>query len=292
MKKECTEQKTDKQKKSKMKDLRTMVILTCTCILMLGSATYAWFSMSNTPRVENLALVAGTTGNLQIADTIGGNYGEMLNLQNNGSGGNMSSVILNPATTTNGVDFLAPVYTENEVTGTAQIAESDLKTKYIYEKIFYLKADVQNSQTSNRTFDIFFLANSSNGGTYISNKTINTDQAASAVRLSFTVGEGNGATTIIYEPNVDTHVTGEQATNSLNAQYGGYSTIKQNSGRSFVDGAENYSPRLFTITENTPVKVTMRVWIEGTDADCVNAIAADNIIGQIQFVSKETMTTP
>lgn len=52
-------------------------------------------------------------------------------------------------------------------------------------------------------------------------------------------------------------------------------------------GIENKSAILCTIKENEPVKVTMRIWIEGSDSDCVNNIAAQQIAGQIQFVSEE-----
>lgn len=271
-----------KKTNGRSRDLRKLIILTCTCVLMLGSATYAWFSVSNTPRVENLALVAGTMGNLKISDTSAGTYSDVIDLANAASGGNMGSVILNPSTTTDGVTFLAPVYTENAVTGTAGIAAAELKTKYIYEKEFYLKAEVEEGG-NNRTFDIFFLANGSKGGTYISNKTAGTDKAASAIRVSLTTGDR----TVIYEPNADRHVTGNAAENRLTSDYGGYGTIKQNVDKSFVGGTDNHSVRLFSVKGNTPTKVTMRIWLEGTDTDCVNEVSLNDVIGQIQFVSEE-----
>ena len=33
--------------------------------------------------------------------------------------------------------------------------------------------------------------------------------------------------------------------------------------------------------------VTMRIFIEGTDDDCTNSIQMDEIIGNIQFISKD-----
>lgn len=133
----------------------------------------------------------------------------------------------------------------------------------------------------------------------------------------------------IYEPNVDTHNTvavGSGANlNSAGITSGGnlsaynkvpYATIKQKFDKSFAvtsngtyvgdtsisdytpwttpiaydkAGTDAKSAILCTIQENVPVKVTMRVWIEGSDADCVNGIAAKDILGQIQFVSEENM---
>lgn len=33
--------------------------------------------------------------------------------------------------------------------------------------------------------------------------------------------------------------------------------------------------------------VTMLIWIEGTDDDCTNSIQLDEIVGNIQFTSKD-----
>lgn len=45
--------------------------------------------------------------------------------------------------------------------------------------------------------------------------------------------------------------------------------------------------KLFEIEEEQDVKVTMRVWMEGTDEDCTNSNELDEIIGNIQFISSE-----
>ncbi|MDE7063590.1 MAG: hypothetical protein K2O73_10165 [Lachnospiraceae bacterium] len=282
-KKECKKSSKTVRKKNSAGDVRGKVITLCLCIVLLGTATYAWFTVSNTPRVTNLALIAGTSGNLKIADYEQGPYGDVLDLAT-GSGGNMRDVELNPTTTQNGRDFYAPLYTEERVTGVEDIPSGELNTNYVYEKTFYLKAETENSSTRRtRRFDVFFAGTHSDGGTYINNAS-NNSSAASAVRISFTLADG---TTFIYEPNTDVHVSGVSATNGLASGYGGYSTIQQSSNRRFAGSPDNNSQRLFTVTENTPMRVTMRVWIEGTDPDCINDISASEIIGQIQFVSKE-----
>lgn len=264
-------------------DVRGKVITLCLCIALLGTATYAWFTVSNTPRVTNLALIAGTSGNLKIADYEQGPYGDVLDLST-GSGGNMRDVVLNPTTTQNGRDFYSPVYTETRVTGVEDISASELNTNYVYEKVFYLRAETENtSRSRTRRFDVYFAGTHSDGGTYINNAG-GDSSAACAVRISFTLADG---TTVIYEPNSDVHVNGVSASNNLASGYGGYTTLQQSSNRRFAGSSDNNSQRLFTVTENTPMQVTMRVWIEGTDQDCINDISASEIIGQIQFVSKE-----
>ena len=56
----------------------------------------------------------------------------------------------------------------------------------------------------------------------------------------------------------------------------------------FEGGEGGSSERMFTIKEEEDVKVTMLVWVEGTDKDCTNFIQMDDIVGNIQFISKET----
>lgn len=283
MKRENARNNRQKQNVSR-RDARSKIILMCLCIALLGTATFAWFTVSNTPRVNNLALVAATTGDLKIADAEAGPYGDELDLAT-GSGGNMSNVELNPVTTQNGRDFYAPVYTESTVTGVENIPEGELNTNYVYEKTFWLRAETNSSSVRrNRRFDVYFVGiRSEGGGTFVENAS-SSDWAASAVRISFTLDDG---TTFIYEPNADSNVNGERAVNGLPGSYGGYSTIQQSSNRRFNNSNDNNSEKLFTIPENTPTRVVMRVWIEGTDNDCVNEISASDILGQIQFISKE-----
>ena len=58
-------------------------------------------------------------------------------------------------------------------------------------------------------------------------------------------------------------------------------------GGEFEGGEGGNSEKLFTIKEDEDVLVTMLVWIEGTDDDCTNSIQMDEIIGNIQFISRD-----
>lgn len=280
--KETHKRKKEQKESEKKKEVRSKILLLCTSVALLGAATFAWFTVSNTPRVTNLAIIAGTSGDLKIADTAQGPYGEEVDLST-GSGGNMKDVELNPSTTQDGKTFYAPVYTENAVSNVEDISAAELNTGYVYEKEFYLKAETKNPSSMKRKFDIYMVGiRSDGGGSYITNA--GDRSAASAIRISFTLEDG---TTMIYEPNADVHVGGEQAANHLSANYGGYETMQQLSNHRFAGSNNNNSDRLFTLTENTPTKVIMRVWLEGTDSDCSNSVAAGEITGQIQFISEE-----
>lgn len=293
--------KKQKEKEQNRKTAGRNMLLLALIIVMIGSVgAYAWFSVSNRARVENLALIADHSGNLQIADDLGngpGTYSDVLDLTNSAGTTGISNVILSPVTTKDGVNFYLPNY--NSMTQTVESVSAitnaeELKKYYVYEKTFYLRAGVENANTVasiRRTYDIALYGVNSNNresGSYIYQPSAsgNGDTAANSIRVSFTLDDGQ---TFIYEPNSDVHNSdNSRAIDGVNHEYGRYSTYQQRADGTFaVSPKTNESEKLFTIDENVDVRVTMRIWIEGTDIDCTNSIAADTIAGQIQFISTE-----
>lgn len=287
-----------KEKKQRKKELKNIVLLGLLFAIVGSVGVYAWFSISNRARVENLALIADHQGNLQIADDLGngpGTYSDVLDLTKATGASNISNTILSPVTTKDGVNFYLPNYNSltQTVESVSQITnQEELKKYYIYEKTFYLKAGTEKNNSVaniNRTYDIaLYGVNSSNkvNGCYIYQPTSNGDTAANSIRVSFTLEDGQ---TYIYEPNCDVHNSDDsRAIDGVKNEFGLYSTYQQKQNGLFVNSPKtNESEKMFTIKENVDVKVTMRIWIEGTDVDCTNSIAADTIAGQIQFVSTE-----
>lgn len=139
--------------------------------------------------------------------------------------------------------------------------------------------------------------------------------AAESVRISFVyTNEDTQETTVtVLEPNADysnTSGTGiykktiDGQYNPYNTNDGGigaitYNKIRQNSEYLFQEGyADNqiteesvynsvYSPVLFTIPTNEACKVTMYVWLEGTDPNCTNAAEGDSLKTQLMFYSSD-----
>lgn len=325
------------------KQMSLSIIMVIVSLIVLSVSTYAWFMITNTPKVKEITLSADTLGDLKIADTkknevtgedlvdadgnkTPGNYGDEVDL----TGVKMDNLYLSPCTTKDGLSFFKPIYTEGEVTGVEKVTdESQLHKKYIYEKDFYLKAGGETvTAGAEKKYDIFFVGYSTKdgSGTYVDDKEKAEITASNAIRISFTFSGGNleNPVTVIYEPNSDrdnkgiTEAMGEaddtKIANMANfvmndpdaAEYGtigemygtdtpkakGYSTIKQfYEDHSFVpnSGIKTRSTSLVTIKEGEDIYVTMRVWLEGTDKDCTDGVAADRIVGQIQFVSEENI---
>ena len=284
---------------------KNLTVILMIIMVLITVGTFAWFSVSNNPRVQNLALVADHEGNLMIADDTGsgpGEYSDVLDLKEATGYDYMQKVRLSPVTTPDGKNFYSPNYdsSTNTVGSVTKIENHDvLINSYIYEKTFYLKASSGDGATgSGSTYDIA-LAGAGGGttGTYIiKDDTATGDTSAYAVRISFTLTDATGnEVTKIYEPNCDIHNVGtdmaEDGVKGTNG-YGTYTAVQQNSNGTFTNtGTGTDSEVLFTISENTDVKVTMRVWLEGTDEDCANSIGATLLQGQIQFSSSEVVNT-
>lgn len=280
-------------------------LLTCLLYLaVLSTATYAWFTMNNKPKVLNLALTAAAAGDLLIADDLGGGpgeYGEELDLKTANHRIAMAEVTLNPVTTNDGESFYEPVYTGTAVTDVQEITDmEELNTRYVYEKTFYLRAgsikgkDGTRVNIAPKSYNIMLLgpkpAGEETGGCEIrqadgAGSTVAGDTAANSIRISFQV---EGQDIAIYEPNSDKHNRDqEKAIDNVKGAYGEYATLKQLESGAFAGGDNGNSEKLFIIEEEQDVKVTMRVWMEGTDDDCTNSNEMDEIVGQIQFISAE-----
>lgn len=297
--------KKENEEGKEKRGLKARLLMCLLYLTVLSTATYAWFTMNNKPKVLNLALSVAAAGDLLIADDLGGGpgeYDEELDLKGATQKFPMEEVQLNPVTTTDGQIFYAPVYTGKTVTGVEEITDPDeLNQQYVYEKTFYLKAgSLKNSkgkrvaQGAMKTYEIMLLGPEQDGeevsGCAVrqgegSESTVPGDTAANSIRISFEV---EGQDIVIWEPNSDKHNTDtEKAIDNVRDSYGTYKTLQQTSDGNFIDGEDGNSEKLFEIEEEQDVKVTMRVWMEGTDEDCTNSNELDEIIGNIQFISSE-----
>lgn len=293
------ESKQDGKPEKGTRSIKSMLLLCLLYAAVLSTATFAWFSMNNKPKIFNMALKAGASGNLMIADDNGGpgTYGDELDLTKASQKVDMKEVTLSPCTTKEGKKFYSPVYTGARVGDVEEITDTtELNKEYVYEKTFYLKAGAAEGTSSSassgaKEYNILLVgpkdAATAHSGTYVNKKTGSTAEqtCANTIRISF---EKDGETVIpVYEPNSDVHNDGEKADNGLGDAYGKYKTLQQSSSGNFTTGTGGNSEKLFTITEGVDTKITMRVWVEGSDDDCTNKTQLDEIEANIQFTSQK-----
>lgn len=316
MEKQMKEEKTMEENKKKNPDnerkskLVSAILMAFVCVVMMGGGTYAWFTMSNTARVNSLKLNVAAEGNLRIAKANKGDYANWQNVENNVTWYDENETVktLYPCTADTSLTMKKPLYSsETNVKGLVDIDivnNSSDKDVYYLEQKFYLFMDegengkgekynvclVQNGNTINADDELngtYFTAGDKSGA------------AANCARVSFQAGEAKA----VYEPNSDVTIEGiEEGTNIASTSYGVYTPFeskhKQSKDGAFthVNGAvaplnTGDSDALFTITGNTPTEVTVRVWFEGTDDQCYNEIQLKNIVAQLKFVANKATTT-
>lgn len=302
------------------RNMRQTLIMAVLCIVLISGATFAWFTLSDTARISNLTLTVGEATSLQIAEENSAKsgpdvYKSELVLKEVGD-----NVKLLPATVKTVGTVLSPKYVDGAVTDTETIdtategvdgtyytfdganAEVSEKNVYYLEKTFYLRTDEGSTST---TYNVvlakgeglpsagYLTGDSLTGtekGTYmLAKKGTGEPVASSALRISF---ECAGTTSSgVFEPNTDMSGTGSFATDSRSESDKTTAAIavKQNKNGTFTetfDSSSTESKTLFTIKGSTDNKIVMKVWVEGTDAQCVDEISMDSIIGSLKFALK------
>lgn len=282
----------NENKKSKKQKIITSIVTVLSSVALFTTATYAWFALTNSPQVSQLTLKAGTSGSLQICNTQNGNFSDTITLDV------PAQSCLKPITTLNGTQFYKPVYgpdgmvasIEPSALSGAELANVSNKTEanggYVIQKTFYLRATTESSVSLSEVDVRLAAPHGNTQGTKITNA--DSSHAAEAVRISFTC---NGRT-VILEPNADAQVAGRTTQTALSG-FANVSTMKQSSSNFMFAAAGSgaytqvTSDELFRIPVNTAVPVTMTVWLEGADPDCINTIMGNLINAQIRFISTD-----
>lgn len=281
------EEKKRKYSNGQMRKLRATIVMALVCVLMLSGATYAWFTLGNTAKVNSLSLQVSSEGNLYVAKDSGG-LSQKLTEVSLATG---DTQILYPCTTdSTGKTMLSPIYAADNVVNSTSTIASEIRNDYYYETDIWLEVvETLASGSSANHYAITLGKNSGDDGSYVNSKAGNTsDQHPErCVRVSFTL---DGENYTVYEPNYNAAAnTGDAAEDQTGKGFTG-TVHKQETGGAFVgEGGTVYysgdSSALFQIQGNTPTKVTVRVWFEGTDSDCRNSIQDAQIVSQLKFVS-------
>lgn len=289
-------------KKKKWRDVKNALVMVIVMAAMLSTATYAWFTLTNNATVTGMQMTAGGSSGLKVSKTgEDGTWKDAIDLTQTGEDGEVVTQQINQVTVKEEAaggfvpTFYSPVYTADAgntaVTGVAEIAEADL-TNYVAKYEYYLKTEAQADASVGLVIGAMPGATETTGldsnevplidGSFVkATEESDTDTAAYAVRIGLVVD----GTMYIYEPNNDGTITGgSKATATGEAADTYTATVSSNrAGTVTVGGADSTSDGLFTVTNTQGTKVTMYVWIEGTDNECVDQIKADDIEAQVQF---------
>ena len=62
------------KKKRNWKDIRNAFVMFCVMVAMLSTASFAWFTLTDSPTVTSLQLTAATKGGLKVCETSTGDF--------------------------------------------------------------------------------------------------------------------------------------------------------------------------------------------------------------------------
>ncbi|MBQ8592155.1 MAG: hypothetical protein IJ485_05365 [Lachnospiraceae bacterium] len=297
-------------KKKKWRDIRNALVMTLVMVAMMSTATYAWFTLSSSPTVTGMEMVAASTGGLVVSDQANGVYYNAMELpQANWNQVDAETLLRLVPVSPKGEGFALPVYTDGTVTGlenTVMTGENLKGNVAVYE--YYIKSEagvadvgiIVGDPEQGTASEVNAANQALSKGTFVRQKTDSTDtalaDATGAIRMGLVVSEVDGtnpSSLIIYEPNnnVSYDGTGSSAASTYNYDDVTFPIAVTSNEDGVITGGTKgttggtTSEKLFEVGED-PKKVTMYIWLEGTDADCIDQIKADQIEAQIQFTAE------
>jgi hypothetical protein len=244
----------------RQKSLYTSVLLVLLALVSVTAATVAWFTIADRTRLRSMSMEITSGASLRFdldAHAEFDDYVKTLTFDQiadrilQDQGYDMREVPLEPVTTQDGVAFTLEDGT---------LVESDSGSYLTFTLHFMAQEDMVVHLTSASSA-------AGNDGTLISSD--NSDLAPS-MRISFTVGSD----IYVYDPGMDaTSVT--------------QGSIKTFGLPSADQMAADDSNAMFFLRENVDQAVTVRVWLEGTDERCTDALRGADYAIRLRFLGTD-----
>ncbi len=264
-----------KNKKRLRKRRKLIVFLCILSILGLTTSTYAWFTVNTFAGVQDFELQISTGDDLRVSmDNHGSDIEQYTHVITNDMldsylrknyNKSLADVILDPVTTNNGRSFTYQNGSKADPNGEESYFE--------FECYFIATRDMHVHLTTEEGVD--------EDGKKIEGTRVSSESPAPksdvvrANRISFDPADATGNAKT-YEPNKGSQVT------SL-------TTFDLPNGSMTYNDSNN----LFSLEKLTPKKVTVRLWLEGEDPECVNRIQGSNLHVRLAFVGiRNGQTTP
>jgi len=291
--------------------------------ILLALSSFAWFSLSRTPRVSNISIYVNSLTGMEISlsPDDSGEWGQNLKYIDMVS----ESSPLRPVTwSEKDGRFYSAVYGIdgrqlkfwNPLTDDMN-ANRDDHAGYYCVGTFYARTDENVSVSLSPA--VATVDGTGGSGTFLvgtpvwdANGIMHTNGSAGAekaVRVGIRVTrlDATGAPTedkplfYIYEPNADTHFSGAEGYVRTPSIDGGSDLVPEDriiaqtttywrdadpveKGKLIYSFGEFITPNhLFDMSAGEKVKIQLYVWLEGQDADCTNALKESKIMTNIQF---------
>lgn len=248
---------------------KTSLLIFIIALLVMITSTLAWFTVSGLAGTDGLDLTCTTGNDLRIATSNLGNdisayektvTADMINAQltaNNYKA--LSDIKLTPLSTRNASgDVGTRLFYEN---GTERTTEGPTSGEYLLVNLWLISDnDVEVYLTDKESED------GAADGTKITSAAENSTAQADIIRTARVSFAADGESTKIYE-----------------VESRGYAANQTNAFSNISDNTD--ANKICSLQANTPKQVTVRIWIEGEDPLCVDAVQRASFSVQLQFES-------
>ena len=314
---------TDKSNTKKKRRIVLYLYLVLVLLILSVGSTFAWFSLTRTPRVSNMSLYVNAPKGMEVSLSLNGEWGQHLSYLDMAS----ETSPLRPVTWSekNG-QFYAAVYgIDGRKTGYWDPLTDDMNANrddyegYYCVGSFYARTDERVSVSlapATASVD-----GTSGAGTYLvgtpvwnANKILHENGgkgAENAVRIGIRITRlGSDQSPIpesslfyVYEPNADTHNDGSSGYVPTPSIDSGETLVPEDrlitqtatdwkevtpvekGTLSYEFGVFTSSVDLFTMEAGETVMIQIYVWLEGQDVDCTNAIQDSKVSASVQFIA-------
>lgn len=248
---------------NKMKKLIPALCLLLVSATLLGTSTYAWFSMNTTVSVSSMQIKATASKNLLISGS-------------NSDGSDKGEYKASLALTTKN-ESLVPVSTANTTTPTF-FKLKDTGSKMEADSAEYKDDTTFAAATANDYVkETMYVKSTGQDATNLKAKvsfTGGTEALDPAIRIMFVVGSN----AYVYAP-VAGYTAGYKAIASLDES--GKPVLTSTN----VTISNNDTAILSSLTADQAVKIEVYIWYEGQDASCksTNAVTLDNTVFTVEY---------
>jgi len=254
-----------KTKNMRKKALVASLAMLLVAVVALSGATYAWFSANSTANLSSINLQSTTSSSLLIAAKetapTADEYSNTINVT-------WEELALIPCSSADTTSFVTVTATGEKADGAAQKVESfGTTTTGFLHKTLWFKTDAAS--------DVRLSALTTTG------ETLN---LSNAIRVALVPAGSSAVVYGIGSPQTYYAVTGQSGYTAGAATYGDLYAGTTGKGVTYSDAvttkvAGTTSDAFVSLAAGTPKQVDLYVWLEGNDADCVNAIAGGTISG-------------
>ena len=251
---------------------KTSLSIFIIALMVMITATLAWFTVSGLAGTDGLDMNCTTGSELRIATSNLGNdinayektvTADMINAQLTANNYKvLSDIKLAPLSTRNASsDIGTRLFLQN---GTERTNEGPGAGEYLLVNLWLISGNNVDVYLSDKESE-----DGANDGTKITSASGNTSAQAEIIRTARISFAPEGESTKIYEIEQRGY-----AANQTNAFW----NISEN----------NDSNKICSLQANTPKQITVRVWIEGEDPLCVDAVQQAGFSVQLQFSGDKT----